>query len=110
MDKIVTAKYAEKITRFIQRTTPVYVSVAASGFIEFVGFDGRNVVRRWRGPTIIWRGRRRLALPSRSHHRRDAGAHRGREARPGRDHGALSATPRSARTPPTCWAARRPLW
>jgi predicted metal-dependent hydrolase len=38
MNKIATSKFTEKITRFIQRTTPVYVSVAASGFIEFVGF------------------------------------------------------------------------
>ena len=38
MNKIATAKFAEKITRFIQRSTPAYVSVASSGFIEFVGF------------------------------------------------------------------------
>ena len=38
MNKIATSKFTEKITRLIQRTTPVYVSVAASGFIEFVGF------------------------------------------------------------------------
>lgn len=38
MNEIRTAKVTEKITRFIQRLTPVYVSVAASGFIEFVGF------------------------------------------------------------------------
>ena len=38
MNKIATVKITEKITRFIQRSTPVYVSVAASGFIEFVGF------------------------------------------------------------------------
>ncbi len=38
MDQIATIEFTEKITRFIQRQTPTYVSVAASGFIEFVGF------------------------------------------------------------------------
>jgi predicted metal-dependent hydrolase len=38
MDKIATSKFTEKIIRFIQRRTPVNVSVASSGFIEFVGF------------------------------------------------------------------------
>jgi predicted metal-dependent hydrolase len=38
MNEIATAKTTEKITRLIQRSTPAYVSVAASGFIEFVGF------------------------------------------------------------------------
>lgn len=38
MDRIATAKVMEKVARFLQRLTPVYVSVAASGFIEFVGF------------------------------------------------------------------------
>ncbi len=38
MDKIVTGRFTEKITRFIQKRTPVYVSVAGSAFIEFVGF------------------------------------------------------------------------
>jgi predicted metal-dependent hydrolase len=38
MDKIATGKFTEKITRFIQRRTPLYVSVASSAFIEFVGF------------------------------------------------------------------------
>ncbi len=38
MDRIKTIQVTEKITRFIQRLTPTYVSVAAAGFIEFVGF------------------------------------------------------------------------
>lgn len=38
LDKIVTGKYSEKLTRLIQRHTPLYVSVASSAFIEFVGF------------------------------------------------------------------------
>ncbi len=38
MNEIATIKVTERITRFLQRRTPVYVSVAAAGFIEFVGF------------------------------------------------------------------------
>ncbi|CAA0101767.1 Uncharacterised protein [BD1-7 clade bacterium] len=38
LDKVATGKWTEKITRFIQRKTPLYVSVASSAFIEFVGF------------------------------------------------------------------------
>lgn len=38
MDRIATIRVTERIIRFLQRLTPVYVSVAASGFIEFVGF------------------------------------------------------------------------
>ncbi len=38
MDNIKTGKFTEKLTRFIQRKTPLYSSVASSAFIEFVGF------------------------------------------------------------------------
>lgn len=38
LDQIVTGKKTEKLTRWIQRSTPLYVSVASSAFIEFVGF------------------------------------------------------------------------
>lgn len=38
MDKIRTIRATDKVVRFIQRRTPTYVSVAGSGFIEFVGF------------------------------------------------------------------------
>ncbi|ROR97955.1 putative metal-dependent hydrolase [Sinobacterium caligoides] len=38
LDKIKAGKFTEKITRFIQRRTPLYVSVASCAFIEFVGF------------------------------------------------------------------------
>ena len=38
LDQFPISKRTEKITRFIQRKTPLHMSVASSAFIEFVGF------------------------------------------------------------------------
>ena len=38
LDQFAMSKRTEKMTRFIQRKTPLYMSVASSAFIEFVGF------------------------------------------------------------------------
>ena len=38
LDQFPISKITEKISRFIQRKTPLYMSVASSAFIEFVGF------------------------------------------------------------------------
>ncbi len=38
LDQFPISKRTEKMTRFIQRKTPLYMSVASSAFIEFVGF------------------------------------------------------------------------
>ncbi len=38
LDQFPISKRTEKMTRFIQRKTPLHMSVASSAFIEFVGF------------------------------------------------------------------------
>ena len=60
MDGIRTVKITDRITRFLQRLTPTYVSVAASGFIEFVGFGSSratSIARCWTPPACSTRWR-----------------------------------------------------